>query len=250
MIKKIRKGVNKRMAALTLLSVELIIVLIIFFIALILFIEIARKVFLSNQNEIDTKVFAFVSRFVSDATTDIMLFFTFLGTHYFLIPANLLLMAYFLFIKKHKWYSIKIPVIALTTTGMLFFMKHLFNRPRPLIPLLKEAKGLSFPSGHAMISFTFYGLLIYIVWESVAKTWVKWTLSILLMLLIFMIGFSRIYLRVHYPTDVMAGFCVGMVWLVIAIWVLNIIEKYSGRKINPVVREEPVYNNQNAVKSS
>jgi undecaprenyl-diphosphatase len=241
MIKKIRSSINKSVAAITLLSVELIIVLVVFFVSLILFILIAKEVFLSNKNEIDTKVFQFVSHYVSDIHTDIMEFFTFLGTHYFLIPANLLLIAYFLFVKKHKWYSIKIPVISLTTTGMLFFMKQLFNRPRPLIPLLKEAKGLSFPSGHAMISFTFYGLLIYIVWETVAKTWVKWTLSILLLLLIFMIGLSRIYLRVHYPTDVIAGFCVGMAWLVIAIWILNLIEKYSRKKINPVVIDKPVY---------
>jgi membrane-associated phospholipid phosphatase len=241
MIRKIRTGINKSVAALALLSVELIIVLVIFFAALILFILIARNVFLSNKTEIDNKVFDFVSFFVSDVHTDIMQFFSFLGSHYFLIPANLLLIAYFLFIKKHKWYSIKIPVISLTTTGMLFFMKQLFNRPRPLIPLLKEVKGLSFPSGHAMISFTFYGLLIYIVWQTVSKTWVKWTLSILLILVIFMIGFSRIYLRVHYATDVLAGFCVGLVWLVIAIWVLKQIEKYSRRKINPVVKQEPVF---------
>lgn len=238
MLRRIRKRISKTGASLALLSLELIIVFVLFFISLILFILIAKNVFLSNKHEIDTKGFAFVARLVNDVNTDIMQFFTFLGTHYFLIPANLLLIAYFLFIKKHKWYSIKIPVISATTTGMLFFMKQLFNRPRPLIPLLKEARGLSFPSGHAMISFTFYGLLIYIVWQSVEKAWVKWTLTILLSLVIFMIGFSRIYLRVHYTTDVLAGFCVGLVWLVIAILVLQRIEKYSKRNINPVVAQE------------
>jgi membrane-associated phospholipid phosphatase len=237
MIKKVRKGIKKIYAELALISIELIVVLVLFFIALITFILITRKIFFENKAEIDQKVFDFLSLHVSNVNTDIMEFFTFLGTHYFLIPANLLLLAYYLFIKKHRWYSIKIPTIAISTTAMLFLLKLVFNRPRPLIPLVKEAKGLSFPSGHAMISFTFYGLLIYIVWQSELKKAIKWLLTILLLLLIFTIGLSRIYLRVHYATDVIAGFCIGLIWLVISILVLESIEKYSMRKVDPAVQE-------------
>lgn len=237
MIKKVRSGIRKFYAVLALMSIELIIVLVVFFMALITFITITRKIFFENKDEIDQKVFDFLSLHVSNVNTNIMEFFTFLGNHYFLIPANLLLLAYFLFIKKHRWYSIKIPSIAISTTAMLFFLKLLFNRPRPLIPLVKEAKGLSFPSGHAMISFTFYGLLIYIVWQTKLKKGIKWLLTILLLLLIFTIGLSRIYLRVHYASDVIAGFCIGFIWLVISIWVLKIIENYSKKKVDPVVQE-------------
>jgi undecaprenyl-diphosphatase len=237
MIKRVRKGIRKIYAELALISIEFIVVLVVFFIALITFIVITRKIFFENKDEIDQKVFDFLSLYVSNVNTGIMEFFTFLGNQYFLIPANLLLLADYLFIKKHRWYSIKIPTIAISTTAMLFLLKLLFNRPRPLIPLVKEAKGLSFPSGHAMISFTFYGLLIYIVWQTALKKWIKWLLTILLLLLIFTIGLSRIYLRVHYASDVIAGFCIGLIWLVISIWVLNIIEKYSKRKVDPVVQE-------------
>ena len=237
MIKRVRKGVKKIYAELALISIEVIVVLVLFFIALITFILITRKIFFENKDEIDQKVFDFLALHVSNVNTGIMEFFTFLGTHYFLIPANLLLLAYFLFIKKHRWYSIKVPTIAVSTTAMLFLLKWVFNRPRPLIPLVKEAKGLSFPSGHAMISFTFYGLLIYIVWETELKKGIKWLLTILLLLLIFTIGLSRIYLRVHYATDVIAGFCIGLIWLVISIWVLKIIERYSMRKVDPAVQE-------------
>ena len=237
MIKRVRSGIRKFYAVLALISIELIVVLVLFFIALITFIRITRTIFFENKDEIDQKVFDFLSLYVSNVNTNIMEFFTFLGNQYFLIPANLLLLAYYLFIKKHRWYSIKIPTIAISTTAMLFLLKTLFNRPRPLIPLVKEAKGLSFPSGHAMISFTFYGLLIYIVWQTALKKWIKWLLTILLLLLIFTIGLSRIYLRVHYASDVIAGFCIGFIWLVISIWVLNIIEKYSKRKVDPAVQE-------------
>jgi undecaprenyl-diphosphatase len=143
------------------------------------------------------------------------------------------LIAYFLFIKKHRWYSIRIPVVAIGGVSLMFLLKFLFNRPRPLIPLLKEAQGLSFPSGHAMMSFSFYGLLIYLVWRNIENPWVRGVLVTLLFLLIFTIGLSRIYLRVHYASDVMAGFAVGIIWLVLSLWVTHRIERYSRRKIEP-----------------
>ena len=122
---------------------------------------------------------------------------------------------------------------------MMFVLKRLFNRPRPDIPLLEEARGLSFPSGHAMVSFCFYGLLAYIIWKSDAKKWVKWVAVIMLFLLVLFIGFSRIYLKVHYASDVMAGFCVGLIWLVLCLWILKRIEKFSRRKVDPVVEPDP-----------
>jgi undecaprenyl-diphosphatase len=106
--------------------------------------------------------------------------------------------------------------------------------------LLEEARGLSFPSGHALMSVTFYGLLIYIVFKNVANKSLRWTLISLLLVLILTIGFSRIYLRVHYASDVIAGFCVGLLWLVICVAVLNKLEKYSQRKVNPVVQQPAV----------
>ncbi len=101
-----------------------------------------------------------------------------------------------------------------------------------MTPLLHEAKGFSFPSGHALMSVTFYGLLIVIVWEFVKAPWLRWLLSILLALLILIIGFSRVYLRVHYASDVVAGFSVGLVWLILSIWALSWVEKYYASKVS------------------
>lgn len=95
--------------------------------------------------------------------------FSFLGAHTFLIPANLTLIAWFLFIKKHRWYSIKVPVIAFSSLLLMFCLKFIFQRNRPLTPLLAEAKGYSFPSGHALMSLTFYGLIIFLVWQKEKK---------------------------------------------------------------------------------
>ncbi|MBA2745612.1 MAG: phosphatase PAP2 family protein [Flavisolibacter sp.] len=74
----------------------------------------------------------------------------------------------------------------------------------------------------------------------VKHTAIKWAAITFLILLIIIIGFSRIYLRVHYTTDVIAGFCVGFLWLVFAIHTLNKMEKFSRKKLDTVVSEEPV----------
>jgi membrane-associated phospholipid phosphatase len=240
MFKRLSARVKKFWAALALLSIEMIIVLTLFGGALILFVYMIRRVFFLRNNQFDDKVFAYLNSHVNSDNNQLMLFFTFLGKHDFLIPANLILIAYYLFIKKHRWYSIKVPAIALSSLALMFGLKHLFDRERPLVPLLEEARGLSFPSGHALMSVTFYGLLIYIVFKNVKNTLLRTTLITLLLALILTIGFSRIYLRVHYASDVIAGFCVGLLWLVICVAVLNKLEKYSQRKVNPVVQQPAV----------
>lgn len=239
MFKRLSKGVKKFWAAVALLSIEMVVILALFTCALMAFVFIVRRIVYLNNNRFDERVFALLSNEVSPVNNEIMLFVTFLGTHNFLIPANLVLIVYSL-LKKHKWYSIKIPAIALSSLGLMFGLKFLFNRPRPLTPLLFEAKGLSFPSGHALMSVTFYGLLIYVVYKSVKNTAARWTLITLLLLLILTIGFSRIYLRVHYASDVIAGFCVGFLWLVVCISVLNQLEKYSRRNVNPIVQQPAI----------
>lgn len=237
MIKKFNNRVKKGWAELALLSAEMIIVLLVFVASLVAFVFITRKVFVLKDEVFDHKFFDYLEPHVTSTRNSIVLFFTFLGTHLFLIPANILLSVYFLFIRKHRWYSIKVPVIALSSLALMFLLKNLFSRHRPDIPLLKHAAGLSFPSGHALMSVTFYGLIIHIVYNSVKNRWLKWTLIVLLIMLILVIGFTRIYLRVHYPSDVFAGFATGFLWLVTSIWMLKKMEEFSKQKAAKLVRQ-------------
>ena len=239
MIRKFSQKVKKGWAEVALLSVEMIVIIIVFILAFLGFIFIYRNVFVLKNEAFDYRVFSLLEGHVTERKNAIVLFFTFLGSHWFLIPANLVLIVYFLFIKKHRWNSIKIPVIAISSMLLMFLLKQIFGRQRPDIPLLREAHGLSFPSGHALMSVTFYGLLIYLVWEYVSHRFLKWLLMVLLVLLILMIGFTRIYLRVHYPSDVFAGFAMGFVWLVISLFVLRRIEKFSRKKVVQDVVENP-----------
>jgi membrane-associated phospholipid phosphatase len=238
MIRYISSRIKKAWAAAALLSIEMLVVLVIFLLSLISFVIITRHVFVMKDEQFDFRVFDYLSTHVSPRNNGIMLFFTALGKHSFLIPSNIALIIIFLFLRRHRWYSIKVPAIALSSLALMFLLKNLFGRHRPDIPLLEEARGLSFPSGHALMSVTFYGLLIYIVWKLVRRRWLKWVLVIFLAFLIFVIGFSRIYLRVHYASDVLAGFAIGFLWLVFSVWALNRMEKFSNKKVDPVVRSE------------
>lgn len=215
------------------LSKELIILLVVFTISLFSFLFIAYRVFYLDKTGADTKAFAIAHSLVSNGMTEIMEAITFFGSHYFLIPANVLLCVYFLFRKKSR-YSIKISAIALSSVLIMFGLKLLFNRHRPLIPLLAPAKGLSFPSGHAFMSVCFYGLLMIIIWkEERPHPVLKWVLLLLIIALLLFIGFSRIYLRVHYFTDVLAGYSIGSMWLFLSSFIIDKIRP-AGLKSSPV----------------
>lgn len=240
----IKRTATKVWASIALLSIEVVILVVIFIVGLSAFLLLARNILSRHKLEFDEDAFEFVSQYVSGIHTKIMWYITLLGTHEFLIPANILLILYFLFIKKHKWYSIKIPVVAISSLLLMSGLKLGFHRARPLEPLLFEAAGYSFPSGHALMSVTFYGLVIYMIWQNIKTRWKKWTLTFLLLLLILLIGASRIYFRVHYASDVIAGYSLGIAWLILSLTIVKRIEKFSLRKVDPIVETGtgPKYN--------
>ncbi|HRO43131.1 MAG TPA: phosphatase PAP2 family protein [Flavipsychrobacter sp.] len=237
MLARTRVHIRKLIASVGLLSIQLLLIIGLFILSLALFSFLVKQIFIDKQELFDFRVFELVSRFVTPFHTSSMQAITFLGTHKFLIPANLLLTAYFLLVRKHKWYSIKVAAIALSSTAMMLLLKNIFSRERPLVPLLKPALGYSFPSGHSMMSFAFYGLLIFLAYKYIQTRALKIATIAALIILIFLIGFSRVYLRVHYASDVLAGFAIGIVWLVFSLFILHKMERFSKVKLKPVVEE-------------
>lgn len=215
-----------------LFSSELLIILAIFIISLVAFLGIANFIYDNKlvQLDIDRQGFEFFSQEISDTGMKVMKIITFLGSTGFLIMANLFLFVYYLYFTKHRWYSIKVPVVASGSVIILVLLKLFFERPRPVSPFIIDASGFSFPSGHSMSAMTFYGLLIYIIWKGRSKKPGKFVLTALLAILIMLIGVSRIYLRVHYLSDVVGGFLMGVLWLVFSLTVLSYVENYFERK--------------------
>ena len=97
--------------------------------------------------------------------------------------------------------------------------------------MIGDVSGFSFPSGHALISVVFYGLFIHMIWHEIKTKWLRNVLIVLLSIIILLIAFSRIYLRVHYASDVIAGIAVGFIWLVLSLNIIQRIEKrYVARR--------------------
>ena len=204
---------------------EVLLTLAVFSAIIALIVFLIRKP-IRKHKPIDMLIFDKIQPGVNAINNKIMLFVTFLGKHQFLIPANLILIFYFLLVKRQTWFSIRVITIAISSLALMLLLKQLFQRKRPLSPLLKAAKGLSFPSGHAIMAVTFYGLLIYILQHTITIDWLKWLATVLMFVLIILIGFSRIYLRVHYASDVAAGFIIGLLWLLLSLAVLKWLESY------------------------
>jgi membrane-associated phospholipid phosphatase len=224
------------LASLALFTFELLFIWVIFLVCLFVFYGIAREIVLSDGKvAFDMAAFAWTDRLASEGRTQVVIFITNLASRYFLPVAALALLFYFLWVRRQRWYSLKVPVIAIGSITLNEVLKYIFDRPRPVIPHLVEATGLSFPSGHAMVSASFYGLLIYLVWINVKPLGLRLLFSSLLLVLILLIGFSRVYLRVHYASDVLAGLAGGFLWLIVAVGALRRIERYTQRRIAPVV---------------
>lgn len=125
-----------------------------------------------------------------------------------------------IFIKNKKIkLSLAVNLIGITLINNL--IKVIIARPRPNINRLVSETGYSFPSGHSITSMVFYGYLIYLIYKYVNNKKIKIPLIIVLAILIPLIGLSRIYLGVHYTSDVLCGFLLGWIYLIIFISISN-----------------------------
>jgi undecaprenyl-diphosphatase len=203
------------------ISLRFLVVAGLFLLALLIFSFIADEMVFEKENLLDTKIFEKLATLTSPSMTSAMVFITFFGSSYFLLPAYVLVILYFLVFRKNRKLSLNVAAVGITSTIILFSLKAIFHRHRPLDPLVKNVNGFSFPSGHSFSSFTFFGLLIYILWSHKMNPALRWFFTILFFLIAAAIAFSRIYLHVHFASDVIAGLCLCVVWLGISLWALK-----------------------------
>ena len=168
---------------------------------------------MSIINLIDTSVYNLIIKLMNTNTTAIMICISYLGSAITLITLS---MAFIILLKNKKNASYIVLNLALVFL-LNRILKTIVARPRPSVLRLVVENGYSFPSGHAMVSMGFYGFLIYLIWVNIKNKKAKYPLIVLLSLLIISIGLSRIYLGVHYFTDVIGGFIIAMLYLVIFI---------------------------------
>ena len=120
--------------------------------------------------------------------------------------------AAFVPVKRPGWFNVaNLGLVVLLNQVMKFAIQ----RPRPDVLRLADVSGFSFPSGHSMVAMAVFGLLAWCVWRYEKNPRRRIVLMCLFALVIVMVGVSRIYLGAHYASDVLGGFCVSMIWLVL-----------------------------------
>lgn len=188
------------------------------FIALIGFLSLAEDVFHKEIMNGDIIGYKIISTFlISDFATPIAKFITNFGGAIFLITLTVIL---FILIKNKK-IGLSILTNLVVIAGLNQVIKRILQRPRPTEYRIIEETGYSFPSGHSMVSMAFYGYLIYLIYKYVKNKYIKWISIIALSILICFIGISRIYLGVHYTSDVLGGFLLSISYLIIYVSVVN-----------------------------
>jgi undecaprenyl-diphosphatase len=202
------------------LSLTWLVLVGLFAISLYAFIYIADEVVIEKEDIFDSRVISILKRYNNETLIQCMKVVTFFGSSTFLFPAYALLVLYYIYKKKSRL-AIQIGVIGSASTLLMFAFKRFFQRPRPDLSLISPLRTYSFPSGHSLSSFIFAAVLMYLVWQSGLNKLAKWLISIFLVLFTLAIGLSRVILNVHYPSDVVAGYALGLCWLILSYLVIR-----------------------------
>jgi len=180
--------------------------------ALLFFAWLAEEVLEADTQRFDSFVRTAIHRLASPPMTSIMEAISLLGSVGVLVVLSLLAISLFYYFHRPR----AATLLAITMAGVAaldLVLKHAFHRVRPLAFFGMSPSSYSFPSGHALGSLCFYGALAAILSERIAGRLARLCIWAIAVLLVGMIGFSRVYLGVHYPSDVIAGYCAAIVWI-------------------------------------
>lgn len=194
----------------------------------ILFIIWSILVLNSNLIALDYHVFdALHKTILNEILTSILKIITYMGSASILLLITIISLIFF----KDKFIGISIGMNGFLIYLLNLLLKNIFAIPRPDIITLIEENGYSYPSGHAMASFAFYGFIIYMLNKNLKTSIFKKLIIISLVLLILFIGFSRIYLGVHHFSDIIGGYLISAAYLIIFI---KLIAKLGRKRKNEV----------------
>ena len=197
---------------------------ILFIIGLNAFVELTDELAENELNAFDQGVTAFVISYRNEWLTDYFTFATHLGDRNAYIVFTVLLAGFYR-IKHQSWkFIIQTTLVLMLATISNIVLKKVINRARPSLEHLVSVNTLSYPSGHSMSAMAFYGFIIFLCLRYEMHRWIRYLLITILALLILSIGISRIYLGVHYPSDVAAGFIGGLIWVAFCAVVFSLID--------------------------
>ncbi len=189
-----------------------------------LFVELTDTLATDVLDSYDQQITDFVLTYRTPSLTNYFIFVTHVGDIYgYIVVLLSALLGSLLVFKRWKYVAQITVVLALSAVSNLI-LKRFIDRARPGIEHLVSVESLSYPSGHAMSAMAFYGFVIYLFYRFKMNLLLKAMIILLLFILVLSIGISRIYLGVHYPSDVAGGFIAGFIWVVFCVLMFDLIE--------------------------
>jgi undecaprenyl-diphosphatase len=173
----------------------------------------------------DSTIIHWVYSFRGNEMTGFMKFVTFFGGEIFITVGIILF--FLAIVRKHKISAFNFAFVLIFGVILNFLLKDIFQRARPNFMPLAHESSYSFPSGHTMNSFIFYACITYFIFRNTKNRTVKLLTLTGFFLIVLLIGFSRIYLGVHYPSDVTAGYISGILWFGLVLVVEKTARKYG-----------------------
>lgn len=193
---------------------------------LILFLLITCIVFANKTAYIDELVHSYILDIRNNKLTNVMTIITNICSVYSLVAISFILFV----IIKNKKTSLYIIINLINSSLISLVFKLLLRRDRPIGINLIEESGYSYPSGHSMVSMAYFGFIAYLIYKKLNKPLSKAILIISIFITIILIGFSRIYLGVHYLSDVIGGFLMAISYLMVYINLINEQNKKTPKK--------------------
>ncbi len=206
--------------------ITIILALIIVVVGINVFIELTNTLNSNLVTKYDAAITKYVISFRNPQLNNILQFITNLGDLYGYIAITIICSLFFFF-KFKNWRYVAQLVFVIIISGLSnLALKEVINRARPTAEHLVSVQTLSYPSGHAMSATAFYGFLIYLCYFLKINKWLKISLMFLFSFLIVSIGISRIYLGVHFPSDIAGGIIAGTIWVMFCVLIFNVIDLF------------------------
>lgn len=209
----------------------ILIAFLVFVFATNIFVDLTEDVQADTIVSFDAAVTGYVTSLRTPALNSFFTAVTNFGDVYAYLVVMILVAGFFFFKLRNKKFIFQLLGVLMLSALANLALKQAFNRARPTVEHLVVVETLSYPSGHAMSAMAFYGFLIYLVFQIKMSGWWRLLLSILFGSIILLIGLSRIYLGVHFPSDVVGGLIAGLIWVAFCIVLFNIIELLRQRRM-------------------
>lgn len=172
----------------------------------------------------DLPIIEFVQGLETPALTIFFKTFSWIGSAYTVIPSTIIVCAILFFGTNEKKTAILFAFTMVSTIVLNLILKPSFPRERPEIYRLVEVTGLSFPSGHTMMVVGLYGMIVYAAWHHIKKISGRISLILFATVIILFVTMSRIYLGVHFPSDIVGGIAASTCWVMLVLIAFHLFQ--------------------------